>query len=44
MALTKISTSTWAATSVKARQIYTAVVRPVMTYGLQMPKNSMNKS
>ena len=32
-ALTKISTSTWGATFPKARQVYTAVVRPAMTYG-----------
>ena len=29
MALTKISTSTWGATFTKARQVYSAVVRPV---------------
>ena len=33
MALTKISTSTWGATFAKARQVYSAVVRPAMTYG-----------
>ena len=33
MALSKISTSTWGATFAKARQVYTAVVRPAMTYG-----------
>ena len=41
MALTKISTSTWGATFTKARQVYSAVVRPVMTYGStvwHMPK------
>ena len=32
-ALTKISTSTWGATFPKARLVYTAVVRPAMTYG-----------
>ena len=32
-ALTKFSTSTWGATFPKARQVYTAVVRPAMTYG-----------
>ena len=40
-ALTKISTSTWGATLLKARQVYTAVVRPAMTYGStiwHMPK------
>ena len=40
-ALTKISTSTWGATFLKARQVYTAVVRPAMTYGStiwHMPK------
>ena len=41
MALTKISTSTWDATFAKARQIYSAVVRPAMIYGStvwHMPK------
>ena len=41
MALTKISTSTWGATFAKARQVYSAVVRPAMTYGStvwHMPK------
>ena len=33
MTLTKISTSTWGATFSKARQVYTAVVCPAMTYG-----------
>ena len=33
LALTKISTSTWGASFAKARQVYTAVVRPAMTYG-----------
>ena len=33
IALTKISTSIWGATFTKARQMYTAVVRPAMTYG-----------
>ena len=33
MALTKIFTSTWGATFVRARQVYTAVVHPAMTYG-----------
>ena len=33
MALTKISTSTWGASFARARQVYTAVVRPAMTYG-----------
>lgn len=33
MALTKITTSTWGASFSKARQVYTAVVRPAMTYG-----------
>lgn len=33
MALTKISSSTWGATFSKTRQVYTAVIRPVMTYG-----------
>ena len=40
--LTKISTSTWGATFPKARQIYTAVVRPAITYGStiwHMPKD-----
>lgn len=32
MALTKIAGSTWRATLNKARQVYTAVVRPAMTY------------
>ena len=37
----KISTSTWGATFAKARQVYSAVVRPAMTYGStvwHMPK------
>ena len=41
MALAKISTSTWGATFAKARQVYSAVVRPAMTYGStvwHMPK------
>ena len=33
MALTKISTSTWGATLKRARRVYTAVIRPAMTYG-----------
>lgn len=33
LALTKIATSTWGATLNKARQVYTAVVRPAMSYG-----------
>jgi hypothetical protein len=33
MALSKISTSTWGATFARARQVYTAVVRPAITYG-----------
>ena len=47
MALTKISTSTWGATFSKARQIYTTVVRPAMTYGspvLYTPKNTKKSS
>lgn len=32
MALTKLAASTWEATSNKARQGYTAAVRPSMTY------------
>ena len=32
LALTKIATSTWGATLNKARQVYTAVVCPVITY------------
>lgn len=42
MALTKISTSTWGATFLKSRQVYSAVVRPAMTYGStiwHMPKD-----
>ena len=41
IALTKISTATWGATFAKTRQVYSAVVRPVMTYGStvwHMPK------
>ena len=33
MALTKVTASTWEATFSKARQVYTAVVHPAMTYG-----------
>lgn len=33
LALSRISTSTWGATFAKARHVYTAVVRPAMTYG-----------
>lgn len=33
LALAKITTSTWGATFTKARHVYTAVVRPAMTYG-----------
>lgn len=33
LALAKITTSTWGATFTKARHLYTAVVRPAMTYG-----------
>lgn len=33
LALTKIATSTWGATLNKARQVYTAVVPPAMSYG-----------
>lgn len=33
MALTKVADSTWGVTLNKARQVYTAVVRPAMTYG-----------
>ena len=32
LALAKITTSTWEATFSKARHVYTAVVRPAMTY------------
>ena len=33
MALTKICASTWGASMLRARHVYTAVVRPAMTYG-----------
>ena len=33
MALTKISISTWGASFTKSRRVYSAVVRPAMTYG-----------
>lgn len=33
LALTKIATSTWGATLNRAREVYSAVVRPAMTYG-----------
>lgn len=33
LALAKIATSTWGATFARARHVYTAVVRPAMTYG-----------
>ncbi len=32
-ALTRTSASTWGATFVRARQIYTSIVRPMLTYG-----------
>lgn len=44
--LTKIATSTWGATLNKARQVYTAVVRPAMTYGApvwHLPKEPRKK-
>lgn len=47
MALTKFSTATWDATFSKARQVYTAVVCPAMTYGStvwQMPKDTKNST
>lgn len=31
--LTRLTTSTWGATFAQARQLYTAIVRPAMTYG-----------
>ena len=46
MALTKVATSTWGATLNKARQVYTAVVRPAMTHGASvwhLPKDSRKK-
>ena len=36
MTLTKIFMSTWGATFSKARQVYTAMVCPAMTYGLSV--------
>lgn len=33
LALAKIATSTWGVTFARARHVYTAVVRPAMTYG-----------
>ena len=33
MALSKITASTWGATFAKARQVYTTVIRPAITYG-----------
>lgn len=33
LALSKIATSTWGATFAKARHVYSAVVRPAMSYG-----------
>ena len=33
LALAKVTTSTWGATFIKAQHVYTAVVRPAMTYG-----------
>lgn len=47
LALTKIAASTWGATLNKARQVYTAVVRPTMTYGASiwhMPREPNRKS
>lgn len=47
LALTKIAASTWEATLNKARQVYTAVVRPAMTYGAPIshtPKEPNRKS
>ena len=45
MALTRLSASTWGATFAKARQVYTMVVRPLLTYGSaiwHMPKDIKN--
>lgn len=33
LALSKIATSAWGASFARARQVYSAVVRPAMTYG-----------
>lgn len=33
LALTKLTTSTWGASFAKARQVYSMVIRPLMTYG-----------
>lgn len=52
LALTKISTSTWGASFLKARRVYSAVVRPALTFGsaiwhtpteLKGPKSIGNK-
>jgi hypothetical protein len=32
-ALARIATSTWGASFLRARQVYSAVVRPALTYG-----------
>jgi hypothetical protein len=41
LALQRISASTWGATFVRARQIYTAVVRPAVSYGVSVWRNPL---
>lgn len=46
LALTRVAASTWGATLNKARQVYTAVVRPAMTYGASVwhsPKDTRTR-
>ena len=46
-ALTRTSASTWGATFVRARQIYTSIVRPMLTYGASSwhtPTRGTNKA
>ena len=43
MALTKICASTWGATLLRARHVYTAVIRPAMTFGSNVWLPEKNK-
>ena len=47
MALSRISASTWGAFFAKARQVYSAVIRPAMIYALTIwhaPINKLNEN
>ena len=43
MVLTKICVSTWGATLLRARHVYTAVIRPAMTFGSNIWLSEKNK-